>query len=269
MLMLEHKGIEYERVELPTGLHPLALRLRGFAGNTKTFRTLEGGTPRMLGMVNRLGTVPALAMDGQLVKANRQIARFLDEVQPDPPLFPPEPDRRRAVEEAEAWGDDVLQMTARRLALAASRNAGKGLFERGSDGRLGPLLFHSTTMRALGRHARRFVFGRRGRRAGAPGAAPGQAGPGRSLDRIGSAERRKSNAADFMIAPSLALLCYVHDLHGRRSSGDRRCAWSSGCCPRRRRDLRSLPRAVEPAFASRRGVPHPKASDRTNRSPNA
>jgi hypothetical protein len=30
MLMLEHKGIEYKRVQLPTGLHPLALRLRGF-----------------------------------------------------------------------------------------------------------------------------------------------------------------------------------------------------------------------------------------------
>ena len=37
MLMLEHKGIEYERVELPAGLHPVALRLRGFAGNPARF----------------------------------------------------------------------------------------------------------------------------------------------------------------------------------------------------------------------------------------
>ena len=34
MLMLEHKGIEYERVELPTGLHPFLLPLRGFRGQS-------------------------------------------------------------------------------------------------------------------------------------------------------------------------------------------------------------------------------------------
>jgi hypothetical protein len=38
MLLLEHKGIDYERVELPTGLHPFALRLRGFEGNPTSFR---------------------------------------------------------------------------------------------------------------------------------------------------------------------------------------------------------------------------------------
>jgi hypothetical protein len=27
MLMLEHKGIPYRRVDLPAGLHPVALRL--------------------------------------------------------------------------------------------------------------------------------------------------------------------------------------------------------------------------------------------------
>lgn len=214
MLLLEHKGIDYERVELPTGLHPLALRLRGFAGNTRTFRTFEDGTPRMLGMANRLGTVPTLAMDGRRVKTNRQIARFLDEVQPDPPLFPPEPGRRRAVEEAELWSDDVLQMTARRLTLAASLNGGKGLFERGSDGRLGPLLFHSTTMRVIGAGFIALTVFRAGRGweqellARVPG----------MLDRVdrwiesGVLNGEELNAADFMIAPSLALLCYRRDL---------------------------------------------------------
>ena len=33
ILVLEHKGIDYELVELPTALHPFALRLHGFAGN--------------------------------------------------------------------------------------------------------------------------------------------------------------------------------------------------------------------------------------------
>jgi hypothetical protein len=38
MLMLAHKSIDYERVELPTGLHPFALRLLGFAGRLEIER---------------------------------------------------------------------------------------------------------------------------------------------------------------------------------------------------------------------------------------
>src|SRR5205807_9372766 len=98
MLMLEHKGVEYERVELPTGLHPFALRLRGFAGNPAAFRRVDERPHHMLGIADRMGTVPALLVDGQRVKTNREIARFLDELRPDPPLFPADPDRRRAVE---------------------------------------------------------------------------------------------------------------------------------------------------------------------------
>ena len=89
MLMLEHKGIEYELVELPTGLHPFALRLRGFAGNPAPFRRLDDRRPRMLGTADRMGTVPALLIDGQRVKGNRDIARFLEELRPDPPLVLP------------------------------------------------------------------------------------------------------------------------------------------------------------------------------------
>jgi glutathione S-transferase len=60
MLLMEHKGIEYERVELPTGLHPPLLRLRGFAGNPAPFRRLDGRTNHMLGRADRMGTVPLL-----------------------------------------------------------------------------------------------------------------------------------------------------------------------------------------------------------------
>src|SRR5438876_9173477 len=100
MLLLEHKGIEYRPVQLPTGLHPLAVRLLGFAGNPAPFRRVDDRSPRMLGTADRLGTVPALRIDGQRVQTNREIARFLDRLRPDPPLFPVEADRRRAVEEA-------------------------------------------------------------------------------------------------------------------------------------------------------------------------
>jgi len=40
MLLLEHKGIDYRRVELPTPLHPAILRMRGFSGNPRSFRRL-------------------------------------------------------------------------------------------------------------------------------------------------------------------------------------------------------------------------------------
>jgi glutathione S-transferase len=93
VLMLEHKGIPYERVSLVSGLHPLLLRLRGFKG----------------------GTVPALRHAGRRVQGSRAISRYLDEQWPEPPLFPRAPRARRAVEAAEAWGDEELQDVPRRL----------------------------------------------------------------------------------------------------------------------------------------------------------
>ncbi|HVS27937.1 MAG TPA: glutathione S-transferase N-terminal domain-containing protein, partial [Solirubrobacteraceae bacterium] len=119
MLMLEHKGIGYRRVNLPTGLHSFGVRLLGFPGNPAPFRRVDGRLPRSLALADRMGTVPALRIDGERVQTNREIARFLERLQPDPPLFPADPERRREVEEAERWGDDVFQMTARRIALAA------------------------------------------------------------------------------------------------------------------------------------------------------
>ena len=90
--MLEHKGIEHRVVQLFPGFQPL-VRLLGF--------------PRY--------TVPALAVGRRKVQGSREISRALDEIKPDPPLFPREPGARRAVEEAEEWGERVLQSVARRI----------------------------------------------------------------------------------------------------------------------------------------------------------
>jgi glutathione S-transferase len=60
-------------------------------------------------------TVPALEFGGQKLQGSRRIACFLDEIQPDPPLFPAEPERRARVEEAERWGELALQPLPRRL----------------------------------------------------------------------------------------------------------------------------------------------------------
>jgi len=92
-LMLEHKGIGYDLVRVAPGTQAVVVRLAGFRG----------------------GTVPALRIDGRRVTGTRAIARLLDELRPDPPLFPREADRRRAVEEAEEWGERVLQPVPRRL----------------------------------------------------------------------------------------------------------------------------------------------------------
>lgn len=92
-LMLELKQIDHEVVDLLPGMHPLLLRARGF----------------------RAGTVPAVRLDGARVQGSLRISRFLDQVEPRAPLFPEEPERRVAVEEAEAWGESELQPVPRRI----------------------------------------------------------------------------------------------------------------------------------------------------------
>jgi glutathione S-transferase len=92
-LMLERKGIEHRTVWLLPGLWPALLRTRGFRG----------------------GTVPAMKIDGRRLQTSRAISRALEELKPDPPLFPADPARRLGVEEAERWGDEVLQDLPRRI----------------------------------------------------------------------------------------------------------------------------------------------------------
>jgi glutathione S-transferase len=92
-LMLERKGIEHRTIWLLPGLWPALLRMRGFRG----------------------GTVPALKLDGRKLQSSRAISRALEEAKPEPPLFPADPEHRLQVEEAERWGDEVLQDVPRRI----------------------------------------------------------------------------------------------------------------------------------------------------------
>src|SRR5918911_225748 len=91
--MLRYKGIDHERVDLMPGSQRLLLRLHGFRG----------------------GTVPALTVDGRKVEGTLQVSRTLDELQPEPRLFPADPAQRAAVEEAERWGEAVLQPVPRNI----------------------------------------------------------------------------------------------------------------------------------------------------------
>jgi glutathione S-transferase len=91
--MVAHKRIPHRLVRLMPGLHPLLVRFAGFHDFT----------------------VPALEHDGRKLQGTRRIARFLDEVRPDPPLFPIDPERRGRMEEAERWGEQAFQPVPRRL----------------------------------------------------------------------------------------------------------------------------------------------------------
>ena len=91
--MLEHKGIEHRVVDLVPGTQPVILRALRF--------------PRH--------TVPALVLDGRRIQGSREISRTLERVRSEPPLFPSDPEERRRVEDAERWGDQVLQPVPRRL----------------------------------------------------------------------------------------------------------------------------------------------------------
>jgi glutathione S-transferase len=112
-LALEHKGLHYERVDLIPTVHMVFLRLAGF----------------------RARTVPALRIDGRRVQGSLAVARALEQLRPAPPLFPADPERRRRVEEAERWGEAVLQPMPRRLAWWAIKRERKALrsFAEGAE----------------------------------------------------------------------------------------------------------------------------------------
>jgi glutathione S-transferase len=196
-----------------TLLHPLVVRLHGFDAGGQT-RSAGGRRTLGLRLGDRLGTVPALAADGHRISTNHGIARFLDEHHPEPPLFPADPEHRSAVEEAEHWANDTLQMAARRIPGAAIVRDPAAFSQSSGEGRLGYLLYKRTL-------TRRLVIPRiiRGVFAVSPRAErdPVAELPA-MLDRIdawiadGVLGGAQLNAADFMVAPSLALILYRPDV---------------------------------------------------------
>jgi glutathione S-transferase len=89
---LQLKGIPYTTVELPPFVH--------------------AGVQRLL-FGQR--TVPGIRLDGEKIVGSRRILRRLDEIAPEPALYPVDPAARAAVEEAERWGDETFQPLGRRL----------------------------------------------------------------------------------------------------------------------------------------------------------
>ena len=194
--MLEHKGIEHERVDLPPVASRPLMRALGFSGNR----------------------VPALKFeDGRRVQGSRNISRELDVLKPDPPLFPSDPDRRGAVEEAERWGDEVFQQMPRTISWwalkrhkpdqvsfleGAGRTARFGMPPRVAAATSGPILQIAIRMNdSTDETVRRTL-----------------ADLGPALDRVDRLMQEDvlgadvPNAADFQIGASIALLMTFEDV---------------------------------------------------------
>jgi glutathione S-transferase len=212
MLMLDHKRVPYRSIMAVTGLHPVVARLHGFDAGGQT-RTAGGRRTPGLRLGDLLGTVPGLACGRERISTNHAIARFLDDRHPEPPLFPADPEQRSAVEDVERWANDALQMNARRIVGPAVLRDPDGFSRSSADGRLGPLLYRH-------RVAGRLLIPRLGPMfATSEAAEPALlAELPATLDRIdawiadGVLAGPQLNAADFMVAPSLALMLYRSDL---------------------------------------------------------
>lgn len=112
---LQRKGLEYEKVSLTPGAHVEEMaRIYG-----------EGR-----------GTVPGLLVDGEPVHGSRAILERLEQIAPEPPLYP-EP-IAEAVREAERWGDEELQDLGRRLPWGALHFRPEAMGTFGGAGALDP-----------------------------------------------------------------------------------------------------------------------------------
>jgi glutathione S-transferase len=189
-LMLRHKGLEYRRVELPLIVSRVILRAMRF--------------PRK--------TVPAMRLSDRLVQGSRAISRALEELRPDPPLFPRESSARERVEEAERWGEE-LQDAARRIEVwgLGRDRSGVEVQLRASTFPIPPRLGARLAGPVLWRY-RRIIGATEDAVRRDIAVLPAM------LDRIdrliedGVIDAEDPNAAAFQIAPSVRLLMTMEDL---------------------------------------------------------
>ena len=194
--MLEHKGIPYKRVDLPPVVSRPVMRLR-FPGTR----------------------VPALVVDGRKVQGSRNISRELDVLQPDPPLFPADPEARDAVEEAERWGDEEFQQMPRTISWWALKrrkgDLGSFLEDSGPGARFGmPSRIAVATSGPILQMAIRLIDSTDDTvRATLVALGPALD----EVDRLisdGVIGQEQPNAADFQIGGSVALLRTFEDVRG-------------------------------------------------------
>jgi len=189
--MLEHKGIAYKRTDLLPVISKGALRVAGFPGVT----------------------VPALKIDGRRVQGSREIARELDRLQPEPALFTADAEKRAAIEEAERWGDEVLQPPMRQILWWTIKRDKEPLRSYSEGAKLGlPISLAMKTAAPIVALSARF------NEADDEHVRRGLAEMPAMLDKVdawiaaGILDGEQLNAADFQIAPSLGLAMTLEDL---------------------------------------------------------
>jgi glutathione S-transferase len=190
-LMLRHKGIDYKRTDLLPVVSKVALRAVGFPGVT----------------------VPALKIDGGKVQGSRQITRELDRLRPEPPLFPADPEKRAAVEEAERFGDEELQHPIRQILWWGIKRDKEPLRSYSEGARIGmPIGLAMKTAAPIVALSARF------NEASDENARKALEQLPSLLDRVdayvesGVLGGEQLNAADFQIAPSIGLAMTLDDL---------------------------------------------------------
>jgi glutathione S-transferase len=189
--MLKVKGIPFKRTDLFPVMQKLVVRVQGF--------------PKQ--------TVPAMKIDGRKVQGSREIARELDRIQPDPPLFPEDPEKRLAVEEAERFGDEELQHPIRQMIWWTLRKDKAPLRSFSEGAKLG-----IPTGLAVATAAPILALTARYNEATDENVRRGLAKLPGFLDRIdawiesGVLDGEQLYAADYQIAPSLRLAMTMQDL---------------------------------------------------------
>lgn len=190
-LMLERKGIPYKRVDLIPVVSKGVLRAAGF--------------PRV--------TVPALRIDGVRVQGSLEIARELDRIVPDPPLFPADAAERARVEEAERWGDEVLQGVARRIVWNRLRRDRSPMQSYLEGARLGvPTRLAAATSAPIAAMSARFNEATDERVRADLAELPANLDHVDALIADGVIGGPEPNAADLQIVTSLALLRSMDDV---------------------------------------------------------
>jgi glutathione S-transferase len=152
--------------------------------------------------------VPVLVLDGEDIHGSTTILRRLEEIEPSNPLYP-EP-IADAVREAETWGDEVIQETARRLPFAALhfRPGAMGTFAGGDELDPAGCDFAMSYVRAAWKDLEMTAVSVCELLAG----LPAEIEKIESFAAEGLIDGDSPTAADFQIAPSARLLLNIGDL---------------------------------------------------------
>lgn len=190
-LMLRHKGIDYKRRDLIPVVSKLVLRGVGFPRNT----------------------VPAIKLEGSKVQGSREIARELERLRPEPPLFPADPQERAAVEEAERFGDERLQHPIRQILWWSIKKDRSSLRSYSEGARLGvPVRLAVKTGAPIVALSARFNEATDENTRRALAELPDLLRRVDEWIEAGVLNGERLNAADFQIAPSLGLAMTLEDL---------------------------------------------------------